>query len=178
MACRGRRGRGGCPTCFQASCCTCGHAVRYLGPLICHFHHMDNLDACYQAWAVLYLAINLLTTSWALHFIAIGLLLCLVSYLRLPPPSPVLAAEILGPEPNSSDDTEVGFLSRMLSKSCLSKVCWEVAHRAACLDAPENSLEAVRSVENYWPSRKLNLTSQVGRCQWCQVGGVRCELHL
>ena len=79
--------------------------------LSCHF----NFDACYQAWAVLYLAINLLTTSWALHFIAIGLLLCLVSYLRLPPPSPVLAAEILGPEPNSSDDTEVGFLSQMLS---------------------------------------------------------------
>ena len=83
---------------------------------------MDNLDACYQAWAVLYLAINLLTTSWALHFIAIGLLLCLVSYLRLPPPSPALAAEILGPEPNSSDDTEVWFLCQMLSKSCIKGV--------------------------------------------------------
>ena len=27
-----------------------------------HFQHMDNLGAFYQAWAVLYLVINLLTT--------------------------------------------------------------------------------------------------------------------
>ena len=89
-----------------------------------------------------------MTTSWALHFIAIGLLLCLVSYLRLPPPNPVLAAEILGPPPNSSDDPEVGFLldSGESFHGLILKVCWEVAHRAACLDAPENSLEAVRSV--------------------------------
>ena len=122
--------------------------------------------ACCQAWAVLYLAINLLTTSWALHFIAIGLLLCLVSYLRLPPPSPVLAAEILGPPPNSSDDTEVGVLPKQFADGeCFHnlnlKVCWEVAHRAACLDAPENSLEAVRSVKNYLQNMTLDLAVNI-----------------
>ena len=34
-------------------------------------------------------------------------------------------------------------------------MCWEVAHRAACLDAPENSLEAVRSVKNHWTKQDL-----------------------
>ena len=62
------------------------------------------------------------------------------------------------------------------------KVCWEVAHRAACLDAPENSLEAVRSVivilivvvivrcvflAKYETGLEFY---QVGRSQWRQMG--------
>jgi len=51
----------------------------------------------------------------------------LFSYFRLPPPSPSLVLKVLGPDSSEHPDFS-----------------WEVAHRAACLDAPENSLEAVR----------------------------------
>jgi len=65
-----------------------------------------------------------------LHIMMIGLLMAVIAWFRLPPPNPTLVKHILGPDPRPG--------------SSVVDVDWEVAHRAACLDAPENSLEALR----------------------------------
>ena len=69
-----------------------------------------------------------------LHIMMVGGLLCLVSYFKLPAPDTQNAFKILGSDPRNLDGTP------SKSRGALGLV----AHRGAGLDAPENSLEAVR----------------------------------
>jgi len=69
-----------------------------------------------------------IVTSFTLHLMFVGLFMCILAYLKLPSPNVDLVNEVLGD----------------LSYTKRKEVGEVVAHRAACLDAPENSLEAVR----------------------------------
>jgi len=103
---------------------------------------MDRLSlymgTCCRVWIGLYLALCCLTsvTSMMLHVAAVGLLLCILSYFRLPAPEPGEVFRILGRDPLNFD----GSPSRNMSRGVLGLI----AHRAAPLDAPENSIAAVK----------------------------------
>ena len=94
------------------------------------------LSTCSKAWLCIYLFLSVLMalTTPMLHVMIVGLLLCGVSYFRLQPPDPADAFKILGCDPRNLDGTP------SKTRGALGLV----AHRAAGLDAPENSLEAVR----------------------------------
>ena len=93
-----------------------------------------SLETCLKAWLCIYLAVCLFFGMLApmLHMTVVGLLLCVISYFRLPPPDPADAFKILGCDPRNLDG----------SPSKTRGALGLIAHRAAGLDAPENSLEA------------------------------------
>ena len=94
------------------------------------------LSTCSKAWLCIYLffCVLMALTAPMLHVMIVGLFLCFVSYFRLPPPDPADAFKILGCDPRNLDGTP------SKTRGALGLI----AHRAACLDAPENSIEAVR----------------------------------
>jgi len=90
------------------------------------------LTVCGKCWLVIYVAmvlINSTLTSLTLHIMAIGLLICVMAALKLPSPDKDLVRAVLGEDMRIEDQ---------------ENAAWRVAHRAACLDGPENSLEAIR----------------------------------
>jgi hypothetical protein len=59
----------------------------------------------WAGWLIFYLASCLtmgLLTHLTLHLMAVGLLICLLTYFRLPPPNPSRVLQILGPDPTSN----------------------------------------------------------------------------
>ena len=99
------------------------------------------LGTCSKLWLGVYLAFCALVSlkSLMLHVAAIGLLLCLLSYFRLPASDPSAVFKLLGRDPLNLD----GSPSRTISRGVLGLI----AHRAAPLDAPENSLEAIKKAK-------------------------------
>ena len=74
------------------------------------------------------------------HVAAVGLLLCVLSYFRLPAPEPGEVFRILGRDPLNLD----GSPSRLTSRGVLGLI----AHRTAPLDAPENSLQGAKKAKS------------------------------
>ena len=62
-------------------------------------------------------------TNLTLHVMVLGLLICLVSYFRLPPPNPSIVRKVLGaiPEPGMSDSLVGEIESFRLKKEMLYK---------------------------------------------------------
>lgn len=96
------------------------------------------LSTCVKSWLLLYLSFCLLSSLSLLtvHIAVVGLFLCILSYLRCPPPDPSDTFRVLGCDPRNLDG----------SPSRSRGVLGLIAHRGCGLDAPENSMEAVQKV--------------------------------
>ena len=76
------------------------------------------LTVCGKGWLVIYLSwvlINSALTSLALHLMAIGLFICVVAALKLPPPDKDLVRTVLGEDlqPEDQDNPgQAGFILR------------------------------------------------------------------
>ena len=104
-------------------------------------HLGQFLRTCSSLWAGLYLLLCFVCglPHLMLHALGIGFLLCALSYLRLPPPSPGASMAFLGADPRNLD----GSPSRNL-RHLRAGPLGVIAHRCAGLDAPENTLAALR----------------------------------
>ena len=76
------------------------------------------LTVCGKGWMVIYLfwlLLNSIFTSLALHLMAIGLFICVVAALKLPPPDKDLVKTVLGEDlqPEDQDNPgQTGFILR------------------------------------------------------------------
>ena len=87
-----------------------------------------------KIWCCLFVSYFLVLYSlpWiSVHIMLIGLITCVLSLLKLPSPVPAHVQQVLG-DLSHTRNKETGDI---------------VAHRGACLDAPENSVEAVREAK-------------------------------
>ena len=102
-----------------------------------------------KIWSCLFVSYCFLLYSlpWiSVHLMVIGLITCALSLLKLPSPVPSQVQQILG-ELSHTRNKQVGDI---------------VAHRGACLDAPENSVEAVREAASRgatWVEFDVSFTS-------------------
>ena len=102
-----------------------------------------------KIWSCLFVSYCFLLYSlpWiSVHLMVIGLITCALSLLKLPSPVPSQVQQILG---------ELSYTRNKQSGDI-------VAHRGACLDAPENSVEAVREAASRgatWVEFDVSFTS-------------------
>ena len=102
-------------------------------------HLGQYLRTCALLWAGLYLSLCFLCGMpfLMLHAAGVGFILCVLSYFRLPPPSPSASLAFLGADPRNLDGSP--------SRSSLRPgPLGVIAHRGAGLDAPENTIAAVQ----------------------------------
>ena len=99
------------------------------------------LSTCTKLWLVVYLVFCVLVSLKCvmMHVASVGLLLCLLSYWRLPAADPADAFKVLGRDPRNLD----GSPTRSKSRGVLGLI----ARRSAPLDAPENSIAAAKKVK-------------------------------
>ena len=99
------------------------------------------LGTCCRVWIGLYLAFCCLVSLKCvmLHVASVGLLLCVLSYFRLPASEPGEVFRLLGRDPLNFDGSP--------SRTTFRGVLGLIAHRAAPLDAPENTLDAVKKAK-------------------------------
>ena len=92
---------------------------------------LGHLANCSKVWLCFYITLSGVLSvfcSLPLHLMGLGLIVCVLTSIKLPSPDPLLVSHVLG-------ELYYQFNPREASL---------VAHRAACRDAPENSVEAVR----------------------------------
>ena len=86
---------------------------------------------CGLSWILVYLALSLvlgLMTHITLHLMIVGLMICLVSYFRLPPPNPTIVRQVLGTDPSPGlPDSAVGKIFRLREYLSLSLTAFRVA---------------------------------------------------
>jgi len=96
------------------------------------------LGSCGRIWLSVYITLCLLfgfLGHLTFHLMGVGLLICLTCYFRLPPPDPDIVNAVLGAKLRPKGEKQ---------KKSEHNIEGDIAHRGAGLDAPENTLEAVR----------------------------------
>lgn len=111
-----------------------------------------HLRSCATLWTGLYLSLSFLCglPALGLHIVGIGFLLCLITYFKLPAPDRDAAFDLLGADPRDVDGGSVASSEEADLKMEDTETSADldplgtVAHRAAGLDAPENTLAALQ----------------------------------
>ena len=109
-----------------------------------------NVRNSFKVWFIIYLGVTGVFSvlfSLSVHLMGAGFILCLLTIIKLPSPDPVHVSKVL---------------NDLYHQTTVHGAAGVVAHRAACLDAPENSVEAVqRAVMNgaTWIEFDISFTS-------------------